>query len=247
MAANANVLLRAIKGAWADRLAVLGADMQAAIDQLHILRAADEYLDLWGAVFGWPRLTGESDRTYGPRIINNTIRQRPQPRALEDIVWRETGVVVRIRNLWPMVLMSDQWRVADRRPAQVSDGHRHVTWQPGTVEDVAVRSAFAYPYLEGVFGVWMEIPPEAPFAYTLDNVVTFRPLVLLSDQLTPTTQHVSDGHLTTPGFGGPEDTARHSFAVLGSGTPSSVARIMALIGRHQAAGTEAVFMGVLPL
>lgn len=235
----ANPVLRGLKGALADRLAVAARDVAAAIAQLHILRAADEFLDQWGVVFGWPRLIGETDQAYGPRIIVSTIRQRPQPRALEDIVWREVGVRIRVRNLWPMVLHSDIWTVPASRPPNVSDGHLLDDWIPGGPDDIATRSAFGAPYLPTAFGVWVDVAEETAFIYTLENVITHRPLVLLSDQ-EPPTEHVSDGHLDD-GI-----QVRHSFAVATpSGIPGSVVNVLRVIDRHRAAGTEAVFMGLL--
>lgn len=234
-----NPVFRALKSAMADRLRAAARDMSAAIAQLHILKAADEFLDQWGVVFGWPRRSGEPDTAYGPRIISSTIRQRPQPRALEAIVQSEAGVRIQVMNLWPLVLHSDIWSTPASRPPNVSDGHLAPGWIPGVPDDHATRSAFGEPYLPGAFGFWVDVEEETPFIYTLENVLLHRPLVLLSDQ-EPPTDHVSDGHLD----GGIE--AKVSFAVAAPlGIPGSVANVLAIMDRHRAAGTEPVFMGIV--
>lgn len=239
-------LLNAVLGAVAERLQILGADIDAGIAQLNVLSAAEEWLDLWGGVYGIQRKSDhELDATYGPRIIAETVRQRPQPQSLIDIVLQTTGVEIVVRDLWPHILHSDGFTVPASRPLQICDGHLTPGWTAGESDDLVVRSGLVYPYLEGVFGVWMRIAPEVPFAYTLENIVAARPLVLLCDQFDDGTVHVSDGQLITPDFGGPGDTARHSFAVSNVGVPASVLEVMALIDRHRAAGTEAVFLGFI--
>lgn len=243
--ATPSELTQAVMGAVAERLQVLGTDVDAGVSQLHVLKASEEWLDLWGTVFGISRKTGELDDGYGPRLIEETIRQRPQPQALTDIVLKTTGVTVILRDLWPFVLHSDGFKVPAGRPAQVADGHLAAGWVAGAWDDLAVRSGLVYPYLEGCFGVWLALDEAVPFQYTLDNIVASLPLVLLADQFNAGSPHVSDGQLTTPDFGGPADTARHSFGVDPVGLPSSVTEVMSLITRHRAAGTEAVFMGFL--
>lgn len=243
--ANPSELLDAILGSVADRLRVLSTDITAGIGQLHVLKAAEDWLDLWGTVFGIPRKSVEErDEEYGVRLIEETIRQRPQPQALTEIVFNTTDIVVQLRDLWPLVLQSDGFTVPTGRPPQVCDGHLTDGWVSGAWHDTAVKSGLAYPYLEGLFGVWLAIDPAVPFVYTLENIVTSLPLVLLSDQFV-STLHVSDGQLTSPDLGGPGDTARQSFGVDPVGLPTSVQQVMALIDRHRAAGTEAVFMGFL--
>lgn len=237
-------LLKAILGAAANRLEWLGVDIGAAVSQLNILQAAEEWLEVWGAVFGFPRRSAdEADAIYGHRIIESTLRQRPQPQALVDVVAKTLGVQMTLRDLWPFVLLSDQWSVPSDRPAQVCDGHLSPVWVPGGVNDLVARSGLAAPYLEGMVGIWLNLTPDVPFAHTLENVIQALPLVLLSDQFTVGTLHVSDGQLTTPDFGGQNDTARHSFGVSTDGVPSSVTEVLAVLNRHRAAGTEIIFLG----
>lgn len=242
--ATSSKLLQAILGAAANRLEVLGGDIDAAVGQLNILKSAEEWLDLWGTVYGIPRRSDqELDDAYGARIIEETLRQRPQPQALTEIVFRTLGIQMVVKDLWTFVLQSDGFAVPAGRPAQVCDGHLTPGWIAGSVNDQVVRCGIVSPYLEGMIGFWLNVAPEVPFIYTLENVIQSQPLVLLSDQLDVGTLHVSDGQLTTPDFGGPGDTARHSFAVATTGVPASVGEVLSLLNRHRAAGTEIVFLG----
>lgn len=61
------------------------AEVQAgnAIQQLSTTTAQDMWLDVLGKYFGVPRMQGESDASYGPRIIAEVLRPRSNNIALE--------------------------------------------------------------------------------------------------------------------------------------------------------------------
>lgn len=225
---------------------VLGIDVSNAISQLNVTTSSEDWADFWGTVFGIPRkASAEPDGTYTDRIIEETIRQRPQPQALTSIVKKSLGVTMLVRDLWPMVLKTNQFVVPAGRPPQVLNGHLAPGWTPGAVDDQAVRLAFGAPYLEGAFGVWLDVQPGEPFQYTIENIIALLPDKLLTNQFAPGSLHTLNGHLTTPDLGGPSDTARYLFGVSPQALPATVDQVMTLIERHRAAGTQAVFMGFI--
>lgn len=240
---SSSALLDACLGAIAERFERLGVDIPHAATQLLIPQSSEDWADLWGDVFGIARRPDEADGHYSPRIVEETIRQRPQPHALIDIVQQALGITIVIRNMWQSILLMNAFAVPPGRAPQVLNGHLAAGWVPGGVDDDAMYLGFQAPYEEGVFGVWLDIAPEDPFAYTLENVQTLLPQMLLLNELTAGTAHVLNGHLTSPDLGGPTDTAKYLFQVQAEEVPTTVSAVMALIDRHRAAGTEAIFMG----
>lgn len=223
----------------------LGIDVSNAISQLNTTTSSEDWADFWGTVYGIARKPSEPDGIYTDRIIEETIRQRPQPHALVSIVKKSLGVTMVVRDLWPMVLRTNGFSVPAGRPPQVLNGHLTSGWVPGSVDDQAVRLGFGSPYLEGAFGVWLAVQPGEPFQYTLENIMALLPDKLFTNQFTPGSLHVLNGHLTSPDLGGPSDTARYLFGVSPQALPATVGQVMALIERHRAAGTQAVFMGFI--
>lgn len=232
-------LLSALLMAWGSKLDAFQADGDAAVSQLSVLTASHEWLDLWGELYAIPRKPGEPDDDYADRLIRRTIMQRPQPMALEDIVNGEFKLsAFFVRDLWPFVLLSDQWTTLPGRPLQVSDGQLlpdFFTFGPNSA-----TVSFSSTYSPGAFGLWIAEQSSQILVSTLDQIITDLPLILLSDQFAPGSPHVSDGQLTTPDFGGPGDTARHSLELPSPEFPISIDDIMSIINQHRAAGTNPV-------
>jgi len=67
----------------ANELEQVSAQGQNAIQQMSTTTAQDMWLDVLGAYFGVPRLQGELDASYGPRIIAEVLRPRSNNIALE--------------------------------------------------------------------------------------------------------------------------------------------------------------------
>ncbi len=236
--------LDALLGTVAEQLRVLGKDIEHATAQLTIPTASEDWLEYWGTVFGPTRSSlHEADTAYSARIIEETVRQRPQPDALVDIVEKTLGVTMVVRDLWPQVMMTNQFVVPAGRPPQVLNGHVAEGWIPGDVEDLAVRLGIAPPYVEGAVGVWMDLQAGESFAYTLENVQTLLPHILFLNELTPGATHVLNGQLTSPDLGGASDTATYTFQVQPDVLPSTIEDVLKVIKKHRAAGTEAIFMG----
>jgi hypothetical protein len=98
-------LLWALMDAFAVELAAAQAAILAMLDQMAVTTADGEWLDEWGGYFGVPRLAGEGDPVYGPRIIEEVLAKHANNRALEALVERATGYTVEVRDL--------SWRTRD--------------------------------------------------------------------------------------------------------------------------------------
>jgi hypothetical protein len=240
-AAGETGLLAAFLGAAGAKLDECRADGDAAVAQLSVLTASAFWLDEWGGLYAVPRSAGESDDAYAQRIIRETIRQRPQPMALEQIVAGAFPVAAfYVRDLWFFALLTDQYATLPGRPLQVTDGQlRPDFFLFGPNSATVTFSAVLSP---GSFGIWIAELTSQLLTYTLAQVAALLPLELLTDQTGSSTQ-VLDGQLTTPDFGGPGDTASHTLNLPRATFPVAIADILALIDQHRAAGTKAVLMG----
>lgn len=157
------------------------------------------------------------------------------------------GIVIDLEDLYPYVLQSDQWMTPDGYPPQLCDAHLLAGFG-GAAPDKAARCDAYPPYAPGMFGAWMTVDGDDPYAYTLEQLTDSFPLFLIADeQLTGVEPylHVSDGHLTSPELsGGPTDTARKSFGPLSVNLPVTEADVLNIMSRHRAAGTHGVMMQV---
>lgn len=87
----------------------LGAEtIVAALRQLLLPHSTDEWADLFGDIFGIPRLPSELDEHYTARIINETLRHRSNPAAILRNIKRLTGRDLEIREPWKEVAYLDQ-------------------------------------------------------------------------------------------------------------------------------------------
>lgn len=212
-------------------------DGQDAIAQLNLLSASDEWLDQWGGLFKVPRLAGESDVLYAPRIIAQVIRPRTQWRAIEEIVQNAFNLTIQIRDLYPYCLLSDQFVTPAGRPPQVCDGQLTDGFN-GSSPDQAVRCDYASPYMAGNFGVWIQFTSSStPYSFTLSDIRANFPLDLFSDDFTLTDKMVSDGQVGVPSYG-------ISFGPVTPSPPFSQADVLNLINENRAAGTQAFFMEI---
>ena len=74
------------------------ARIQIAKQQLDLKEAQDEWLDYWGSFFNVPRMPGEIDSIYGPRIFWQMIRPTQNNVALEIIVKDALGIDITITD-----------------------------------------------------------------------------------------------------------------------------------------------------
>jgi len=238
---SGGILLLALLSAWGEKLDRCRDDGDAALAQLSILTASSIWIDQWGELYGIVRLADEDDDTYASRIISRTVMQRPQALALEQIVNSAYSLAAFfVRDLWPFILLTDQWSTLPGRPLQVTDGQLAPDFFIFGPNSATVT--FSSVFSPGTFGFWVSEVTSQLLTYTLDQVVALLPLELLTDQFA-SANHVTDGQLTTPGFGTPADTARHTFNLPTASFPISIDDILALINKHRAAGTKPILMG----
>jgi hypothetical protein len=76
--------------------------------QMIITQAQNEWLDLWGTLYATPRLVGESDSNYAPRIPREAFRLRCNARGIELAIRDSTGFDVRIEEPWTNIFRFDE-------------------------------------------------------------------------------------------------------------------------------------------
>jgi hypothetical protein len=69
------------------------------LQQMSTTTASGEWLDLLGAYYGVPRLQGELDSSYGPRIIAEVLRPRGNNVAIEMAIQAYTGQVSTVTDV----------------------------------------------------------------------------------------------------------------------------------------------------
>lgn len=96
--------------------------IRQALLQMVIATAEGEWLDLWGTLYGVPRMTGESDAALRLRIPREAFRLRSNPRAIEAAIKELTGKDVVILEPWRDVFTLDQSVLSG--PDKMQDGER---------------------------------------------------------------------------------------------------------------------------
>lgn len=91
-----------------------------ALRQMSITTAEGEWLDLWGTLYGVPRLLGELDPAYVPRIEKEVFRIRVSVGGIEQAILDATGWDVRIQEPWKEVFTLDQSTLSG--PDRIYDG-----------------------------------------------------------------------------------------------------------------------------
>lgn len=87
----------------------LGAEtIVNALRQLILPQSAGEWADLFGDIFGIPRLVDEPDEHYTVRIVDETLRHRSNPAAILRNIKRLTGLDLEIREPWKEVAYWNQ-------------------------------------------------------------------------------------------------------------------------------------------
>jgi hypothetical protein len=151
-------LLWVLLSGYADE--VLGAKEQVrqALLQMVIGTAEGEWLDLWAALYGVPRLPGEADAALRIRIPREAFRARNNARAIELAILDATGFDVRIEEPWREIFQLDNSELSGS--AKFQDGQRvgHHLIQPvarSTVEWDAVNAVIERNRAAGV----ISLPP----------------------------------------------------------------------------------------
>lgn len=94
-----------------------------ALRQMVITTAEGEWLDLWGTLYGVPRLQHETDAAYRPRIKREAFRLRVNAHAIEQAIFDATGWDVRIEEPWKDIFTLDKSQLSG--PDRFYDGSRY--------------------------------------------------------------------------------------------------------------------------
>lgn len=101
-------LMWALMSGYAREVNAAEYQVRQALLQMVITTAEGEWLDLWGTLYGVPRLDGESDVAYRIRIPREAFRVRVNARAIELAIKELTGKDVQILESWTSVFTLDQ-------------------------------------------------------------------------------------------------------------------------------------------
>ena len=101
-------LIWSLFGAYAEELIESREQQAEALKQMVIPYSEAEWLDLWGAIYGVPRKTNETDAAFAPRIPIEVFRERVNPRAIELAIRDLTGKDVRIEEPWQRIARWDE-------------------------------------------------------------------------------------------------------------------------------------------
>lgn len=75
------------------------AQIGQMLNQMSTTTASDEWLDLLGGYYGVPRISGELDSSYGPRIIAEVLRPRGNNVAIEMAIQTYTGQLATVTDV----------------------------------------------------------------------------------------------------------------------------------------------------
>lgn len=75
------------------------AQIPEAIKQMSVPTASSDWIDELGAYYGVPRLQGETDQSYGARIIAETVRPRANNVAMERAISYYTGQATKVTDV----------------------------------------------------------------------------------------------------------------------------------------------------
>lgn len=83
-------------GAQSVELVEAGRQVSNMLEQMNVVSADGDWLDVHGSYLGVPRLVGELDAQYSPRIIAEVLRPRSNNVALEAAILAYTGQVTTV-------------------------------------------------------------------------------------------------------------------------------------------------------
>lgn len=91
--------LHAYAGAQSVELSEAKQQVENMLDQMNVVSANNEWLDVHGSYFGVPRLIGELDAQYSARIIAQVLRPKSNNVALEAAIFAYSGQVTRVSDI----------------------------------------------------------------------------------------------------------------------------------------------------
>lgn len=116
-------ILWALMTGYAGEVRTAAYQVVQALRQMVLTQAELEWLDLWGALYGVPRLQHEMDADYAPRIEKEAFRIRVSVGGIEQAILDATGWDVRIDEPWKEIFTLDQSLLSG--PDRFYDGSRY--------------------------------------------------------------------------------------------------------------------------
>jgi hypothetical protein len=102
--------------AYSGELSDVEFHVKQALRQMVIWQAEDDWLDVWGGLYGVMRRDGESDASYQRQIPAEAFRRRVNALAIEKAILDITGYSVRILEPWEDIFTLDE--------SALSGGHK---------------------------------------------------------------------------------------------------------------------------
>lgn len=135
-------LLWSVLDAYAVELEAADAAIEAAIAQLYLDSASDEWLDLWGEFFALPR-DARQDNAYRKFLIDETLRPRTNAIAIEKAVLDLAGERIKILEPWRDLFVVGESALGGEHRMQ--DGHltTYSVIRPMSVEPIDWREPLA--------------------------------------------------------------------------------------------------------
>lgn len=93
---------------YAHELTEAAEQLRNALRQMVITQAEGEWLDVWGNLYGVPRMAEETDPHFAPRIPEEAFRIRVNAIAIEKAIFDQTGFDVIIKEPWSEVFRLDE-------------------------------------------------------------------------------------------------------------------------------------------
>ena len=115
--------LWAILSGYAGEVRAAEYQLIQALRQMIIWQAEDEWLDLWGALYGISRPAGMTDEQFQQLIPIEAFRLRVNAHAIEQAILDATGWDVRIEEPWKEIFTLDQSTLSG--PHRFYDGEHY--------------------------------------------------------------------------------------------------------------------------
>lgn len=105
-------LLWVLMSSYAGEVRAASHQVQQALRQMVITQSEGEWVDVWGGIYGVPRVQAELDAAYAARVRREAFRERVNARSIELAIRDETGWDVRIEEPWRELFRLDESRLS---------------------------------------------------------------------------------------------------------------------------------------
>lgn len=119
--------------------------VRQALRQMVLTQAEGEWLDLWGTLYGVPRMLAETDAALQQRIPDEVFRLRVNGIAIEDAIKAYTDEDIEIREPWRLMFTLDRSALSG-----IDHLHDAAYYTPHIIHPVARRPVDWAPILDVV-------------------------------------------------------------------------------------------------